>query len=73
MNKSSLFISDNPTAIYTGLTDTPIGRFETAEDYSTRIQPLFVGWMWFGGGNASTDLYILKPSAGKLEMHWSLH
>lgn len=39
------FISDNPTTLYNQLSETPIGRFETVEEYTARIQPLVLGWL----------------------------
>jgi uncharacterized secreted protein with C-terminal beta-propeller domain len=40
-----LFMTETPNAVYTQLTETPIGRFESAEEFAARIQPLVVGWM----------------------------
>ena len=40
-----LFITETPNTVYTELTETPIGRFETVEEFAARIQPLVVGWM----------------------------
>ncbi len=55
-----LFISDDPSAIYTGLPETAIGRFETAEEFAARIQPLVIGWITpdilVDGSETATDV-----------------
>ena len=38
------FIADDPDAVLSDLPSTPIGRFETPEEYAARIRPLVLGW-----------------------------